>query len=95
VIDLWFPVTGIDSAITTGALTARRFDANLATAVNSTKLGAHHAVLFTPNAGTHSGDTFLIVDANGVAGYQANADLVILLGANSTNLGSLSAFDFV
>jgi hypothetical protein len=35
------------------------------------------------------------VDANGVAGYQANADLVILLGANSTNLGSLSAFDFV
>jgi hypothetical protein len=40
-----------------------------------------------------SGKTFLIVDANGVAGYQANADLVILLG-NASSLAGLTATDF-
>ena len=63
--------------------------------MNSTKLAAHHAVLFTPSTGVPAGSKFLVVDANGVAGYQAGADVVILLGANSTNLGSLTASDFV
>jgi hypothetical protein len=35
------------------------------------------------------------VDANGIAGYQGGADVVILLGANSSNLGGLTASDFV
>lgn len=96
VVDLWFQVTGVDAAITTGSLGTRRFDSDLASAVNSSKLAAHHAVLFTASQGTLSGDTFLVIDANGIAGYQAGKDLVILLGDNSTNLGSsLTAFDFV
>ena len=95
VLDLWFQVTGVDASITGGSVGSRRFDSDLASAVNSTKLAAHHAVLFTPSSGVPAGSKFLIVDANGVAGYQAGADVVILLGANSTNLGSLTASDFV
>jgi Ca2+-binding RTX toxin-like protein len=94
VIDLWFQVTGVDAAISSGSLSARRIDADLATAVGASKLGAHHAVLFTPASGALAGNTFLIVDANNVAGYQANADLVILLGSASS-LGGLTAADFV
>ena len=93
-IDLWFQVTGVDTAIISGSLGTRRFDSDLASAVNASKLAAYHAVLFTPNAGTLSGSTFLIVDANGVAGYQASADLVILLGSGSSLTG-LTTADFV
>ena len=94
VIDLWFQVTGVDTAITSGSLSPLTFDSNLASTVGAAKLAGHHAVLFTPNAGMLSGKTFLIVDANGVAGYQANADLVILLG-NASSLAGLTAADFV
>lgn len=34
-------------------------------------------VLFTADSGTLSGHTFMIVDVNGTAGYQAGADLVV------------------
>jgi methionine-rich copper-binding protein CopC len=93
-LDLWYQVTGVDPSITTGSVGTRTFDANLASAVGAARLAAHHAVLFTPSAGAHLGKTFLIVDANGVAGYQAGADLVILLGAAS-NLSGLTSSDFV
>jgi Ca2+-binding RTX toxin-like protein len=66
----------ISAAVTAGALSTTHFDANLAAAIGAGQLAAHHAVLFTPNAGTLSGHVFLVVDMNGVAGYQANADLV-------------------
>ena len=46
-------------------------EASAAQAINK------RAVLFTPTAGDEAGKTFLVVDANGTAGYQANADLVI------------------
>ena len=91
-IDTWFSVTGIDAALTTGSLYKGTFEANLTSAL-STKLGAGHAILFTPNAGTYAGHTFLIVDANGTAGYQAGADLVFKL-ASPTNLGSLGIGTF-
>jgi len=92
--DLWVQVTGIDTAITSGSLSPFTIDSNLASSVGAAKLGAHHAVLFTPNAGMLSGKTFLIVDANGVAGYQASADLIILLG-NGSSLAGLTAADFI
>jgi Ca2+-binding RTX toxin-like protein len=69
--------TAIDAAITTGALSTATFNSDLATAVNSSTLAADHAVLFTATSGTLSGHTFLVVDHNGVAGYQASADYVI------------------
>ena len=64
-------------------------------AVDASHLAGHHAVLFTPSSGAFSDKTFLVVDANGVAGYQAGADLVILLGGNSVNFETLTDLNFV
>jgi len=83
-------ITGINTALNAGTLSTTTFDANLASAMNG-HLTAHHAVLFTPNSGTLSGVTFLIVDLNGVAGYQSGHDLVIRM--NSTT-GILAAGGF-
>jgi hypothetical protein len=62
--------------------------------VNATTLAASHAVLFTANAATLSGHTFLVVDVNGSAGYQAAQDLVMDL-TNGAHLKALSASDFI
>jgi len=72
-------VTGIDTAVTTGALNQASFDADLAAAIGSGQLAAGHAVEFTADSGDESGHTFLIIDGNGAAGYQAGSDLVIEL----------------
>jgi Ca2+-binding RTX toxin-like protein len=85
-------VTAIDPAVASGALNTGAFDANLAAALTG-KLGAGHAVLFTPNSGTLMGHTFLVVDANGIAGYQSGQDFVIQLNG-ATHLSSLSLADF-
>jgi Ca2+-binding RTX toxin-like protein len=91
--DVTGKITAVDAAITSGALDAgANFNTELATAVGTAQLGAHHAVLFTASSGALSGQTFLIVDQNGTAGYQANADLVIHM---STATGTLSAADFI
>jgi len=84
-------ITGINTKVTSGALSITTFDTNLASAISSSHLGAHHAVLFTPNSGTLSGQTFLIVDLNGVAGYQTGSDLVIRMNGSS---GTLAAGGF-
>jgi Ca2+-binding RTX toxin-like protein len=90
-IDITGSVTGIDTAVTTGALNTASFDTDMATALSG-KLGASHAVLFTADSGTLSGQTFLIVDSNGSASYTANSDLVI----NVTGwTGTLATGDFV
>jgi putative oligomerization/nucleic acid binding protein len=60
-------VNAINPAVTKGSLSTGTFDADLATWVGAGKLGAHDAVLFTPSAGTLSGQTFLVVDLNGTA----------------------------
>ncbi len=72
-----FLPTGVDAAITSGALSTATFNTDLATAVSSSKLAADHAVLFTADSGTLSGHTFLVVDHNGTAGYQSGSDYVI------------------
>ena len=87
-------VNAIDTAITTGHLSIGTFDANLAAAVNSGNLAAHDAVLFTADSGNLSGHTFLVVDANGVAGYQASQDFVIDI-TGATNLASLTTGNFL
>ena len=85
-------VSAIDSAVTAGALNAgTHFDSNL-TAALSGHLGAHDAVLFTASSGTLSGQTFLVVDLNGTAGYQSGHDLVIHLTGET---GTLVAGDFI
>jgi hypothetical protein len=55
------------------------------------RLGANHAILFTPTSGNLSGHTFLIVDLNATAGYQGGADLVVRIVAS----GTLDASDFI
>lgn len=87
-------VTAIDAAVTTGTLSSGLFDTNLAAAIDAAHLAAGDAVLFTPDAGTLHGHTFLIVDMNGMAGYQAGADLVIQL-ESATHLDSLAATSFI
>jgi Ca2+-binding RTX toxin-like protein len=76
-IQLPSSVTAIDTAVSGGTVTATHFDANLAAAVGAAQLHAGDAVLFTPSGGYLSGHTLLVIDANGVAGYQAGADYVI------------------
>jgi Ca2+-binding RTX toxin-like protein len=87
-------VTAIDAGVTTGTLSASHFDANLTVAIGSAQLAAGDAVLFTASGGNLAGHTFLVVDANGVAGYQAGADFVMEL-VNGAHLASLSATDFI
>ena len=78
---LWTTTGVVDTAVGSGTLSAATFDADLAGAVNSARLAAGDAVLFAPDAGNLAGSTFLIVDTNGTAGYQAGSDLVIRLVA--------------
>ncbi len=86
-------VGGVDSALEHGLLSQAHFDANLAAAVDAVHLAAGHAVLFTPDSGNLAGHTFLIVDANGAAGYQAGQDFVFQL-EGALNLENLGASDF-
>jgi len=85
-------ITGINTKVASGVLSTSTFNANLTTAMSGGHLGAHHAVLFTPNSGTLAGQTFLVVDLNGIAGYQSGHDLVIRLMGQS---GALAAGGFV
>ncbi len=91
-IDLPGTVTAIAPSITTGSLSTASFNADLAAIFGAGQLGANNAALFTADAGTLSDQTFLVVDANGIAGYQADADYVIQL---VTPPPSLVTSDFI
>ncbi|HXL98860.1 MAG TPA: calcium-binding protein, partial [Rhizomicrobium sp.] len=86
-------VSAVDATVASGRLGSAHFDADLVSAIGAGQLAPHDAVLFTPTAGGLAGHTFLIVDANGVAGYQAGQDFVFDL-AGSLNLSHLAASDF-
>ncbi len=80
-IQLWFLVGAIDGPVTTDKLT------HLGTAADAAHLGGHDALL--ANVG---GTTYLVVDADGVAGYQAGADLLIRMdGVASITTGDFTA----
>jgi Ca2+-binding RTX toxin-like protein len=87
-------ITAIDATIASGKLTTADFDALLAAKVDAGHLGARHAVIFTPTKGNLAGHTFLIVDQNNTAGYQAGADLVIEL-KTPANLAGIDTGDFI
>jgi VCBS repeat-containing protein len=91
---LGYPVLAINAEVTHGVLNAATFDADLATAIGSGQLGAHDAVLYDPNHGDLHGHLFLVVDLNGVAGYQAGQDLVIDI-TGAANIGSLTTGNFI
>lgn len=91
-IDLPGTVSGIGSAITSGSLSTAGFDASLAATIGAGQLAANNALLYTPNAGEFAGVTFLVVDADGVAGYQAGVDFVIRL---DTPPPAITTSDFI
>ena len=76
-IDLPVEVKGFAAAIRSGTLSLQSFDKDLAAALTPAKLGAGQALFFTPDSGELAGKAFLVVDANGKAGYQAGEDFVI------------------
>lgn len=86
-IDLPGGVSSVGAAIETGSLSLASFDADLAAALGG--LGASQAALFAPDAGDFAGDIFLVVDANGVAGYQAGEDYVFAI--TGTTLADLTS----
>lgn len=92
--DLSFTLRGINAAVTGGTLSVASFDTDLAAALGAGQLGARHAVVFTAAQGDFAGDTFLVIDANNAAGYQAGQDFVIRLD-EPTNLSGLNAHDFI
>jgi hypothetical protein len=81
VIDLPFAVSAIDA---TQAVRHNDF----AAAFDAAHLGAHHAALAT----TAGERMFLVIDANGTAGYQDGQDIVIRLDGFT---GTLDTGDFV
>lgn len=87
-------VAGVDSTVDEGALSEASFDTDLAAAIGSGELGAGNAVLFTADSGDFAGDTFLVIDRGGGAGYQAGSDLVIFLDG-ARHLGEVDGADFV
>jgi hypothetical protein len=93
-IDLNVKVTGIDATRATGKVMAATFDDDLERLLSSSVLHKHHAMFLTPGSGDFHGGYFLVVDANGVAGYQAGADYVFTLAA-PVHLEKLSVSDFV
>jgi hypothetical protein len=92
----FFDVAGEVTSVATvssGRLGIVNFDANLTTAMNGV-LGAHTAALFTPTTFALKNNTFLVIDQNGLAGYQAGGDIVLRLD-DATNLGAFGVDLFV
>lgn len=86
-------VVAIEDPITNGTLRQNHFNEDLAAQINGSDLSLNSAVLFGVNdGGRYDGHTFLVVNWNGTAGYQANADLVIDVTGIT---GTLSEDNFV
>ena len=77
-LDLPGDLPGLSDIVTGGSLSLATFDTDLSAALNAF-LGNGEAALFTASAGDMAGRAFLVVDANGQAGYQAGEDFVLEL----------------
>ncbi|MEJ0043148.1 MAG: bluetail domain-containing putative surface protein [Rhizomicrobium sp.] len=86
--DLPVPVTGIDTAVTmTGNEAA---DAAATQFIGAGQLAPNHAVLLVPGQGAFF--EYLVVDANGIAGYQSGQDFIFDVSGLS---GTLTTSDFI
>ncbi|HEY1709572.1 MAG TPA: bluetail domain-containing putative surface protein, partial [Rhizomicrobium sp.] len=94
VFDLEVAVTGVDKMVKAGTLDKSSFNTDMQAMLPATALHAHHAVLVTPSTGDLAGHTFLVVDDNGVAGFQAGGDYVIEL-SQGVHLANLSVTNFI
>ena len=73
-----------------GSLSAASMSADLEGEI--TVLGANQALLFTANAGDLAGRSFLLIDANGTAGFQASSDFVIEIVTPASAIDNLGMF---
>ena len=73
-IDVPFTVNGL-AGPASGNLSNVSFDSDLSSAFAG--LTSHQAGMFTATGGDMAGRTFLVIDADGNAGYQAGSDYVI------------------
>lgn len=75
-IALIFPIEHVDSTIHNADLSKHNFDDDLADVTSG--LDSHHAVLVeADNSSPYAGHVFLVLNADGTAGYQAGDDMVI------------------
>lgn len=88
--DLSVKVTGFDTAVTGVLLRTSSITADMHFALAG-HLNAHHAILVTANTGNLSGHTFLVVDANGTAGFTAADMLIDVTGV----VGTITIANFV
>ncbi|HEX2592804.1 MAG TPA: calcium-binding protein, partial [Rhizomicrobium sp.] len=86
-------VSGVDATIAGAALSTAHFDSDLAAAADAAHLLRHHAAFVKVASGDLAGDIFLVIDQNGTAGYQAGADIVILM-QNAQNMSGIDVSDF-
>ncbi|MFL6858954.1 MAG: hypothetical protein ACJ8EB_13750 [Allosphingosinicella sp.] len=70
--------SGFDPGVWHGALSGDSFLADVDKAIGH-GLGADHSLFFTPTEGDFAGEAFLVVDRNGVAGFQAGEDQIFHL----------------
>jgi hypothetical protein len=92
-IALFYEIVAVDTPVATGSVSNATFKSDVEDAVDASQLHAQRALLFTPNAGDFAGQTFMVIDRNGTAGYQAGKDFLILMGDLAQPEG-LSASDF-
>ena len=93
VFDIGFVPTAV-SRLEGGRLRAVRFGDDLAAILDPDILGVGEAILFDPSRGSFESPRtlFLVVDTNGVAGYQDGFDIVIGL---ESAVGQITLADFV
>ena len=93
-------IAGIDHRVDAGYAESANVDPELAAALDAHHLGAFHAAVATvavplgPWLPAFILETFLVVDVNGIAGYQAGEDLAIEI-AYPAKLHHLSIDDFI
>ena len=92
-LDLANAVRGIDAGVS-GAVSTTSFESDLGALAGKKQLGAGHAIIVTANSGNLEGAQFLIVDANGNAGYQAAKDMVFQLDA-ALHVTNFDLADFI
>lgn len=92
--DLPVTVTAIDATVNNATVSTVTFDTDMGNTLGAAQLGVQHAVLVNVTGGSLAGDTFLVVEGNGMAGYQSAGDFVFLLD-HASHIASLSTGDFI
>jgi Ca2+-binding RTX toxin-like protein len=88
-IDLPFAVAGF-AAPSSGNLSSASFDSDLTSAFAA--LSGNQAGMFTATGGDLAGHSFLVIDGNAIAGYQAGSDYVIEIVTPATPVDNPGMF---